>query len=98
MITGKGDERRLGNFDAPVNWRRIINAFFVGGAFEGIEDHESPFGYKKGEGIDAGSGEVDWICSRDRPRTDPMFENLNPIDGKISGAGKKTTIFNLRLG
>lgn len=61
----------------------------TGGAFEGvIEDHASPFGYKRGEGIDAGSGEVEWICSRDRPRTDPMFEALNPIDGKISGAGK----------
>jgi EH domain-containing protein 1 len=35
------------------------------------------------------SGEVEWICARDRPRTDPLFETLNPIDGKISGAGKK---------
>lgn len=59
----------------------------LGGAFVGIEDTVSPFGYKRGEGIDAGSGEVDWICNRDRPRTDGLFENLNPIDGKISGAG-----------
>lgn len=65
----------------------MTDGLILGGAFEGIEDHESPFGYKKGEGIDAGSGEVDWICSRDRPRTDPLFETLNPIDGKISGAG-----------
>lgn len=62
--------------------------FLVGGAFVGIEDTISPFGYKKGEGIDAGFGEVDWICNRDRARTDPLFENLNPINGKISGAGK----------
>lgn len=34
-----------------------------------------------------GSGEVDWICNRDRIRTDSLFESLNPIDGKISGAG-----------
>ena len=61
---------------------------FSGGAFEGIEDHVSPFGYKRGEGIDAGSGEVEWICNRDRARTDPLFDSLNPIDGKISGAGK----------
>ena len=59
----------------------------LGGAFEGIEDTISPFGYKRGEGIDAGAGEIDWICGRDRPRTDPMFEALNPVDGKISGAG-----------
>jgi EH domain-containing protein 1 len=31
---------------------------------------------------------VDWICGRDRPRTDPMFEALGPVDGKITGAGK----------
>ena len=61
---------------------------FPGGAFEGIEDHVSPFGYKRGEGIDAGSGEVDWICNRERVRTDGLFEALNPIDGKISGAGE----------
>lgn len=48
----------------------------------------SPFGYKRGEGIDAGSGEIDWICNRDRARTDSLFEALNPIDGKISGAGE----------
>lgn len=62
--------------------------FILGGAFTGIEDNISPFGYKRGEGIDAGSGEVEWICARERPRTDPLFETLNPIDGKISGAGK----------
>lgn len=61
---------------------------FTGGAFEGVvDDTLSPFGYRKGEGIDAGSGEVDWICNRDRVKTDSLFEGLNPIDGKISGAG-----------
>lgn len=65
----------------------MIIDFLTGGAFEGIEDTISPFGYKRGEGIDAGSGEIDWICNRDRPRTDPMFQALNPVDGKISGAG-----------
>lgn len=60
----------------------------TGGAFEGVvDDIISPFGYKRGEGIDAGFGEHDWICSRDRGRTDPMFEALSPVDGKITGAG-----------
>lgn len=31
---------------------------------------------------------MDWICARDRERTDQIFDTLNPIDGKISGAGK----------
>lgn len=66
--------------------------YLIGGAFEGIEDLVSPFGYKRGEGIDAGSGEVEWICGRDRPRTDPLFESLNPIDGKISGAGNNKIV------
>lgn len=61
-----------------------------GGAFVGIDDSVSPFGYKKGEGIDAGSGEVDWICNRDRERTDAIFDTLGPVDGKISGAGENS--------
>ncbi|CAM6032180.1 unnamed protein product, partial [Sphagnum compactum] len=65
----------------------ISEPLIKGGAFDGvIDDNESPFGYKKGEGIDAGKGEIDWICNRDRERTDGIFDSLNPIDGKISGA------------
>lgn len=67
----------------------LINFYRTGGAFEGVvDDIISPFGYKRGEGIDAGFGEHDWICSRERAQTDPMFEKLNPVDGKITGAGK----------
>lgn len=60
----------------------------TGGAFDGIVEEKTPFGYKRGEGIDAGYGEVDWICARDRARTDPIFLTLNPIDGKITGESK----------
>lgn len=61
----------------------------AGGAFEGIvDDVVSPFGYKRGEGIDAGFGEHDWICNRDRSNTDTKFESLSPVDGKITGAGE----------
>jgi hypothetical protein len=66
--------------------------YFLGGAFEGIEDAASPFGYKRGEGIDAGAGEIDWICNSIRSKTDPIFESLGPIDGKIGGAGKNLYI------
>ena len=44
--------------------------------------------YGGGEGIDAGRGEVDWVVNKDRFKYDEMFDKLNPIDGKISGAGK----------
>lgn len=58
-----------------------------------VDDVISPFGYKRGEGIDAGFGEHDWICDRDRGKTDPLFESLNPVDGKITGAGKLNFVF-----
>ncbi|CAG5083179.1 Similar to EHD1: EH domain-containing protein 1 (Bos taurus), partial [Cotesia congregata] len=32
-----------------------IEPLIKGGAFEGVEDQTSPFGYKRGEGVDAGS-------------------------------------------
>lgn len=61
---------------------------FTGGAFEGVEDQTSPFGYKRGEGVDAGSGEPEWIVNKERYKYDSLFESLGPTDGKITGSGK----------
>lgn len=47
----------------------------------------SPFGYGRGEGVDAGHGDPEWICSKEKPRYDELFQSLNPIDGKVTGAG-----------
>lgn len=58
-----------------------------GGAFQNIEDTASPFGYKRGEGVDAGYGDHEWIVLRDKPKYDLVFETLNPVEGKVSGAG-----------
>jgi hypothetical protein len=60
----------------------------LGGAFEGVEDSVSPFGYRRGEGVDAGSGEPEWIVSKERYKYDALFDTLNPVDGKVTGAGK----------
>ncbi|KAH8328758.1 hypothetical protein KR074_005264, partial [Drosophila pseudoananassae] len=69
-----------------------------GGAFEGvIDDHVSPFGYMKGEGIDAGCGEHDWICNKDKARTDGIFNRLGPVDGKISGSTAKQELIKSKL-
>ncbi|VVC93841.1 unnamed protein product [Leptidea sinapis] len=57
------------------------------GAFEGVEDQVSPFGYGRGEGADAGHGDPEWICSREKPRYDQLFQALGPVDGKLTGAG-----------
>ena len=59
-----------------------------GGAFEGVQDKASPFGFMKGEGIDAGSGEPEWIVGKDRYKWDNVFDSLGPIDGKVTGAGQ----------
>ncbi|XP_023035903.1 EH domain-containing protein 1 isoform X2 [Drosophila willistoni] len=69
-----------------------------GGAFEGvIDDHVSPFGYMKGEGIDAGYGEHEWICNKDKTRTDAIFNGLGPVDGRISGATAKQELIKSKL-
>lgn len=62
----------------------------AGGAFEGVEDQVSPFGYGRGEGVDAGHGDPEWICSKEKPHYDQLFHSLNPIDGKVTGAGMQS--------
>lgn len=66
-----------------------------GGAFVNVEDKVSPFGYKRGEGIDAGAGEHDWIVNRDKDKYMMIFNTLNPVDGKVTGMSKST--FKLTL-
>lgn len=59
----------------------------VGGAFVSVQDTASPFGYKRGEGIDAGKGETNWVVAKDRQKYDSVFTTLEKSDGKLSGAG-----------
>lgn len=68
--------------------RWLLMILIIGGAFDGVEDTISPFGYKRGEGIDAGYGEPEWIVNKEKPKYEEMFNTLSPIDGKITGAGK----------
>ncbi|XP_012164079.1 EH domain-containing protein 3 isoform X1 [Bombus affinis] len=68
-----------------------------GGAFEGVEDQVSPFGYKRGEGIDAGAGEPEWIVNKERYKYNLMFEKLGPCDGKITGAAAKSEMVKSKL-
>ncbi|KAL1435010.1 hypothetical protein MTO96_001560 [Rhipicephalus appendiculatus] len=66
-----------------------------GGAFDGLE--QSPFGYGRGEGVDAGSLEPDWIVARERFKYDELFSSLGPVDGKISGAAAKGEMVKSKL-
>lgn len=60
---------------------------FVGGVFVSVEDKASPFGYKSGEGIEAGKGETGWVVTKERQKYDAVFNTLEKSDGKLSGAG-----------
>ena len=66
-----------------------------GGAFEGYT--ESPFGFGRGEGTDAGKGEHEWIVNQERYKYDEIFEKLNPVNGKISGAAAKAEMVKSKL-
>ena len=61
-----------------------------GGAFDQVMEGKTPFMFKGGEGINAGVGEVDWVINKDRYKYDSIFDTLNPIDGKVSGASAKS--------
>lgn len=66
-----------------------------GGAFDTV--NESPFGYGRGEGIDAGSYDSDWVVEKDREKYLQLFNSLNPVDGKINGAKAKEEMLKSKL-
>ncbi|KYB27434.1 EH domain-containing protein 1 [Tribolium castaneum] len=69
----------------------------TGGAFENIGDHSSPFGYKRGEGVNAGMGEPDWIVNKERATFDAIFDQLSPNGTKISGSTAKIELVKSKL-
>lgn len=66
-----------------------------GGAFEGVK--ESPFGFGRGEGIDAGTFDQEWVVLKDKPRYDDIFKALGPVDGKITGASAKAEMVKSKV-
>ena len=68
----------------------MCTMFFQGGAFDQVMEGKTPFMFGGGEGINAGVGEVDWVINKDRYKYDSIFDTLNPIDGKVSGASAKS--------
>uniref|UniRef100_A0A0K8SCA0 EH domain-containing protein 1 n=1 Tax=Lygus hesperus TaxID=30085 RepID=A0A0K8SCA0_LYGHE len=74
----------------------VASGYYSGGAFDGVED-QSPFGYKKGEGIDAGHGEPEWIVNKLKYDYDAKFEALGPINGKVSGEAAKSEMVKSKL-
>ena len=72
-----------------------IGAVVKGGAFEGY--NESPFGVGKLEGVDKGRGEGEWVVGKDRYKYDDLFQGLNPINGKVTGAAAKSELVKSKL-
>ncbi|XP_064101227.1 EH domain-containing protein 1 isoform X2 [Macrobrachium rosenbergii] len=68
-----------------------------GGAFDGVMNDNTVFGYGRGEGVDAGSGEPEWIVAKDRYKYDQLFDNLNPVDGKVTGSAAKQEMLKSKL-
>jgi len=68
-----------------------------GGAFDDVKDLNTPFGYKKCEGVDLGSGEPDWIVNKNKTKWDELFVQLQPIKGKITGSTAKKEMVKSKL-
>ncbi|KAK4298763.1 hypothetical protein Pmani_028917 [Petrolisthes manimaculis] len=73
------------------------NNIIRGGAFDGVMNDTTVFGFGRGEGADAGAGDPDWIVAKDRFKYDQLFDNLNPVDGKITGTAAKHEMLKSKL-
>jgi len=70
-----------------------------GGVFASTQGEFNPFATGAAEGYKLGAGSGDWIvnASGGKERYDLQFEDLNPIDGRISGAIAKKEMVKSKL-
>lgn len=87
--------RKMNNGEAEQQQQQ--QAVVKGGAFVSVQDTASPFGYKRGEGIDAGKGETGWVVAKERQKYDAVFNTLEKSDGKLSGAVAKAEMVKSKL-
>lgn len=69
----------------------------TGGIFEGVEDRVSPFGYQRGEGVNAGLGELEWVVNKERANYDNLFDTLCDNGTKIPGSIAKVEMVKSKL-
>lgn len=74
---------------------RSVEPSVKGGAFESFA--ESPFVLGKHEGADMGRGEAEWVVSQDKYKYDEMFQKMNPVNDKVSGAAAKAEMVKSKL-
>ncbi|KAF0767029.1 EH domain-containing protein 1 [Aphis craccivora] len=87
--------RKMNNGEAEQQQQQ--QTVVKGGAFVSVQDTASPFGYKRGEGIDAGKGETGWVVAKERQKYDAVFNTLEKSDGKLSGAVAKAEMVKSKL-
>jgi len=66
------------------------NGFIKGGVFDKVD---MPFG----QGVDAGKGEREWIVSRDKHKSDEIFNTLEQHNGKITGRTARDELLKSKL-
>lgn len=67
-----------------------------GGALGQLIDN--PFGDGYGKGVNEGCDEQDeWVVSKDKSKYDRIFNELNPVNGKVSGSAAKAEMVKSKL-
>ncbi|XP_031343905.1 EH domain-containing protein 3-like [Photinus pyralis] len=69
----------------------------TGGIFEGVEDRVSPFGYQRGEGVNAGLGDPEWVVNKERGNYDNIFDALCENGSKLPGSIAKVEMVKSKL-
>lgn len=73
------------------------NTVVKGGVFSGVQDTDTPFGFKQFEGVQAGRGEQEWIVAREKYKYDEVFDKLRNNEGKVAGAAAKQEMVKSKL-
>jgi len=81
--------------EAAANLKEKDQPSIKGGALGGLIDN--PFGTGYGRGVDEGRDEDDWVCLKDKPKYDRIFNDLNPVNGKVSGSTAKNEMVKSKL-
>ncbi|XP_065655210.1 EH domain-containing protein 1 [Hydra vulgaris] len=70
-----------------------------GGVFSSAEGELNPFATGAAEGYALGAGTSQWVVnsSGDKQKYDKLFNELNPIEGKITGAAAKKEMMKSKL-
>jgi len=81
--------------EAQAVAKQKTEAPIKGGALGQLIDN--PFGAGYGQGALEGCDEDEWVVSRDKPKYDRIFADLQPVNGKVSGSSAKNEMVKSKL-